>query len=315
MTAPSNPKEKVALLSRQKFVMMPSVFLDQLCKNKEYAWVFLVLWDESSKGDVVEVTVSGLIEKCRMNVHTVKDALKWLQQNGYVKKFETPGMPNKYRLSIEGAFADSWATPGFQEPQAPKSPRPPRAWGSKTEIGTVENVENPETSVPDRDLSKRVDRASNLPACCAGAGNTGSDEALNEAEASQGLLPISPPKLDGGGVGKESEETPGRGNLLWTWPVPKSLEKYREKIIEFWKGKQGAKTLRSWKVQMTELQKLQVKYGDDAVDEQLTAAILAGNWHGIRVINYERYGIDSNKKKGVQVDMSIHPSYRPLSYD
>jgi hypothetical protein len=93
------------------------------------------------------------------------------------------------------------------------------------------------------------------------------------------------------------------------------LEQHKEKIIEFWRGKQGAKTLRSWKMQMTELEKLKVKYGDEALDEQLNAAILAGNWHGIRVVNYERYGIDTNKKRAATVDMNIHPSYRPLSYE
>lgn len=169
--------------------------------------------------------------------------------------------------------------------------------------------------VTDRGLEKGLTGGSNLPACCAGAGKAGSDERFNGAESHQGSLPSLSPKVDGGSVGKESEETPRGGKLFYTWPIPKSLEKHKEKIFTFWEGKQGAKTLRSWKMQMTELEKLQVKYGDESVDEQLTAAILAGNWHGIRVINYERYGIDAKKKKGVQVDMSIHPSYRPLSYD
>ena len=171
------------------------------------------------------------------------------------------------------------------------------------------------TSVRARVLGKDLTGVGTVPACCAGAGNIGSETASNEAEAIQGSLSCSFPKVNGDGVGKESEETPRKGNLLSTLPLPKSLEKHRQKIIEFWKGKQGAKTMRSWKMQMTELEKLQVKYGDEAVDEQLNAAILAGNWHGIRVINYERYGIDTNKKRATTVDMSIHPSYRPLSYD
>lgn len=169
--------------------------------------------------------------------------------------------------------------------------------------------------VTDRDLEKGLTGGSNLPACCAGAGNTGSQERFNGAESHQGSLSSLSPFLDGGSVGKESEETPRGGKSFCTWPIPKSLEKYKEKILTFWEGKKGGKTLRSWKMQMTELEKLQMKYGDESVDEQLTAAILAGDWHGIRVINYERYGIDKNQKRGVHVDMNIHPSYRPLSYD
>ncbi len=171
------------------------------------------------------------------------------------------------------------------------------------------------TSVRDRDLGESLTGVVTVPACCAGAGKTGSVQASNEAEAVQGSFSSSFPKVNGDGVGKESEETPRKGNLLSKLPLPESLEKHREKIIEFWRGKQGAKTMRSWKMQMTELEKLKVKYGDDAVDEQLNAAILAGNWHGIRVINYERYGIDASKKRATTVDMSIHPSYRPLNYD
>lgn len=169
--------------------------------------------------------------------------------------------------------------------------------------------------VRDRDSAKDLTGGSTVPACCAGAGKTGSDNPRVQQKAIQGSFEDSSPKGNGDGVGKESEETPGKGNLPLTWPMPKSLEKHREKIFEFWKGKQGAKTLRSWKVQMTELEKLQAKYGNDAVDEQLSAAILAGNWHGIRVVNYERYGIDKSRNRVTQVDMSAHPSYRPLSYE
>lgn len=295
--------------------MMPAVFLDVLAKNKEYAWVFLVLWDESSRLDVTQISLTKLVDRCKMNSHTIKDALRWMQENGYIKKIETPGMPNEYRLSIEGSFVNQPQTPGSWEPQASGSPRLLGAQGINQKIGTVRTGENPKTSVTDRDLEKGLTGGSNLPACCAGAGKAGSDERFNGAESHQGSLSSLSPKVDGGSVGKECEETPRGGKSFYTWPIPKSLEKHKEKIFTFWEGKQGAKTLRSWKMQMTELEKLQVKYGDESVDEQLSAAILAGNWHGIRVINYERYGIDAKKKKGVQVDMNIHPSYRPLSYD
>jgi hypothetical protein len=322
MTHSSDHKEKVAFVSRQKFVMMPATFLDQLNKNKEYAWVFLVLWDEASNANSAQISLSKLVDRCKMNVHTIKDALKWLQESGHVKKIEIIGMPNEYKLSIEGSFANGADTPGLGEPQALGSPRLRGALGTNHSTVTQKTVENDGNAVIARDLEKDLTGVAKLPACCAGAGNTGTSrdiptESSHPADAGSGQLSLSGsiPKVDGDGVGKESEETPRKGKLLSTLPLPKSLEKYKEKIFEFWRGKQGAKTLRSWKMQMTELEKLQVKYGDDAVDEQLSAAILAGNWHGIRVVNYERYGIDANKKRAATVDMNIHPSYRPLSYD
>lgn len=177
------------------------------------------------------------------------------------------------------------------------------------------------TSVRDRDLGKDLTGVATVPACCAGAGNTSNQQGnaatdahpVGSGSVQKSLL--TPLNSHGDGVGKESEETPRKGKELNTKTIPKSLEQHTEKILEFWRGKQGAKSLQSWKMQMTELEKLKVKYGDDVVDEQLTAAILAGNWHGIRVVNYERYGIDASKKRATTVDMNIHPSYRPLSHD
>lgn len=248
-------------------------------------------------------------------------ALKELRQFGYLQnkidRCDRTGrvLGEYYLVSDVTIGADQWhRRPGNPDAGFPDAGNP--------DAGTSKRPIHANASVRDRDLGKSLTGGSKLPACCAGAGNTGSDrelptEAKHPADAGSEQLPLSgfTPKQDGDGVGKESEETPRKGNLLSTWPLPKSLEKYKEKIVEFWRGKQGAKTLRSWKMQMTELEKLQVKHGDDAVDEQLNAAILAGNWHGIRVVNYERYGIDANKKRATTVDMSIHPSYRPLSYD
>lgn len=322
MTHSNDHKEKIAFVSRQKFVMMPATFLDQLNKNKEYAWVFLVLWDEASNANSAQISLSKLVDRCKMNVHTIKDALKWLQESGHVKKIEIAGMPNEYKLSIEGSFVNGADTPGFVEPQASGSPRLRGALGTNHSTVTQKTGENDQNAVIARDFKKDLTGVSTVPACCAGAGNTGTHrepptEASHPADAGSDRLPLSSsnPKGNGDGVGKESEETPRKGNLLSTLPLPKSLEQHKEKIFEFWRGKQGAKTLRSWKMQMTELEKLKVKYGDEAVDEQLNAAILAGNWHGIRVVNYERYGLDTNKKRAATVDMNIHPSYRPLSYD
>lgn len=247
-------------------------------------------------------------------------ALKELRDFGYLQN-KTDRCDKTGRVSGEYYLVTDMAISADRYHRRPGNPDAGNPDAGNPDAGTPKTPIHANTPVRDRDLGKDLTRGSTVPACCAGAGNTSKhtgNAKVPEHPATAGSVQkslLDSPKVDGDGVGKESEETPRKGNLLSTLPLPKSLEKHKEKIFEFWKGKQGAKTLRSWKMQMTELEKLQVKYGDDAVDEQLSAAILAGNWHGIRVVNYERYGLDASKKRSATVDMNIHPSYRPLSYD
>jgi hypothetical protein len=63
---------KRVTISRSRFVQVPSEFLDLLVKNKEYAWVFMVLWDKAGASREAWISVAGLIDACKMNVHTIK---------------------------------------------------------------------------------------------------------------------------------------------------------------------------------------------------------------------------------------------------
>jgi len=67
-----------------------------------------------------------------------------------------------------------------------------------------------------------------------------------------------------------------------------SLSRHEELIAEFWKVKKGSKGETAWKLLNTELVKLQSKYGDAVVEEQLQLAI-NGKWAGIRLSNYEQF--------------------------
>jgi hypothetical protein len=67
-----------------------------------------------------------------------------------------------------------------------------------------------------------------------------------------------------------------------------SLARHEREIIEFWKVKKGSKGETAWKLLNTELVKLQERYGDAVVEEQLQLAI-NGKWAGIRLSNYEQY--------------------------
>lgn len=77
--------------------------------------------------------------------------------------------------------------------------------------------------------------------------------------------------------------------------IPEDLNEYRSLIIDYWKGKKGAKTKQAWKMQITEFRKFITKYGKAVLKDQLEAAILDGTWKSIKVINYEQYYLKNNK--------------------
>ena len=72
--------------------------------------------------------------------------------------------------------------------------------------------------------------------------------------------------------------------------VPSSeLEKFSDAIFEFWRVKKGAKSKDAWGRLIKEISKIQAKYGDAVVAEQLDAGIQAGTWASITLKNYERF--------------------------
>jgi hypothetical protein len=70
--------------------------------------------------------------------------------------------------------------------------------------------------------------------------------------------------------------------------VCNELIKHRELIEEFWRGKKGSKGETAWKLLQTNLRKLQDKYGDAVVVEQLQLAI-NGKWAGVSFERYESF--------------------------
>ena len=74
--------------------------------------------------------------------------------------------------------------------------------------------------------------------------------------------------------------------------VPPSLQAHEDLIREFWKAKAGSKSEAGWKLLMTELQKIQDKYEDRVVREQLQLAA-ASRWKGVSLRNYEQFGVNT----------------------
>ena len=86
------------------------------------------------------------------------------------------------------------------------------------------------------------------------------------------------------------------------------LEKFKEDILTFWKAKKGAKNERAWSILLTELGKIQSKYGDSILLDQLQLGTQAGTWSSISLNRYEQF-----KPKGysaAQEQPSNHPASR-----
>ena len=126
-------------------------------------------------------------------------------------------------------------------------------------------------------------------------------------------LPSVPSLSIGEGVGMESEEGQREGN---DWTPRKhrpdlpsvsrskvvssrqpraNLSCHCDLIAEFWKCKAGAKSDKAWAFFQTELTKIQKKYGDRVLRDQLELAT-ASRWKSVTLKNYEQFGL--NKPMG-----------------
>ena len=77
--------------------------------------------------------------------------------------------------------------------------------------------------------------------------------------------------------------------------VQPPLHAHEDLIRVFWEAKAGSKSDAGWKLLNTELLKIQDRYGDRVVREQLEMAA-ANRWKGISLRNYEQYGVTAKKK-------------------
>ena len=88
-------------------------------------------------------------------------------------------------------------------------------------------------------------------------------------------------------------------NSLETLSLTPSLEKFEKLVREFFRLKKGSKSKTAWAHLMGGLTKIQDKYGDAVIEEQLMAAI-NGRWNGITLKNYEEFGKAKPKPQWVK---------------
>ena len=150
-------------------------------------------------------------------------------------------------------------------------------------------------SVVIRDLidsaMKGLHEGARLSAYHVGAGNTYSYE----------KPPLQfPPDLEVTPTPASTEAVPSKKkNSLETLSLTPELEKFEDLIREFFRLKKGSKSKTAWAHLMGGLKKIQDKYGDAVVKEQLMAAI-NGRWNGITLKNYEEFGKPKPKPQWVQ---------------
>ena len=154
-------------------------------------------------------------------------------------------------------------------------------------------------------LDQALDRGSSISAYHVGAGNTFSVNENLELQSPPGLEVTSSPA--------PTEAIPSKKrDSIETLSLIPNLEKFDDLIREFFRLKKGSKSKTAWAHLMTGLSKIQTKYGDTIVEEQLMAAI-NGRWNGITLKNYEEFGKPKPKPAWQQEPEMKHPAHRDFT--
>ena len=86
-----------------------------------------------------------------------------------------------------------------------------------------------------------------------------------------------------------------RKPLTWKKEIPASLDCHSDLIFGFWETKAGAKSKQAWALLMTELGKIQERYDDRSLRDQLELAT-ANRWKSVTLKNYEQFGLATAKQ-------------------
>ena len=165
---------------------------------------------------------------------------------------------------------------------------------------TICKFDIPESLLSRIDLARPdyLDRKS-FVCCLIDKALTGSDTLVERAEElpEQGRSTVSEASSSKSSVSKSSLK-----------PIAIGLEHFEDLIRDFWSVKGGSKGETAWKLLNTELLKIQKKYGDDVVSEQLQLAI-NGKFKGVTLTRYEQF----KPKAAASEPPSRHPAHRDAS--
>ena len=97
--------------------------------------------------------------------------------------------------------------------------------------------------------------------------------------------------------------------------VPDDLKHLEIPILDFWKVKKGSKSIKAWKLQITEYRKFIDKYGVDVLKDQLDAGTLAGTWKGLKLSHYEEQLKRINRFEKEPEPTTQHPNQKVVQFD
>ena len=97
--------------------------------------------------------------------------------------------------------------------------------------------------------------------------------------------------------------------------VPDDLKHLEIPILDFWKVKKGSKSIKAWKLQITEYRKFIEKYGVDVLKDQLDAGTLAGTWKGLKLSHYEEQLKRINRFEKEPEPTTQHPNQKVVQFD
>ena len=167
-----------------------------------------------------------------------------------------------------------------------------------------------------------------VPAYCVGAGervrethklplqfppqlevtSTPAQQTAVQAVSDTSSLPCVAREFEKGGTG--GKEKKGETTSKDLKPIPSNLRQHETLIREFWTCKKGSRNSRAWSLLLTELDKIQDKFGSERAQEQLTLAI-NGLWKGITFSNMQRF--EPAKKPWQQEPEMKHPAHRDFT--
>ena len=135
-----------AHLHRAAFVQIPLELLIASAERKGTVFVYGWLWHHAGRDDTAFPSIDTLASECRMKADDVRQALRYLVDQGWVTRHDRPGRTALFRVRMEALRPPAAATKPSQPTPPPNGgPHPSPKWGRRTRTKEQEprNKRNP----------------------------------------------------------------------------------------------------------------------------------------------------------------------------
>lgn len=260
--------EAGSVLTRARFAQAPIALLEACAERKGFLFVYLWLWHYAGRDDAAWPSVERLAAECHMAVRDVRLALRWLVDEGWVRREERPGKTTVFHVRLENPSPKkATPPPNDPSPKRGRAPLPQKGQGTPPPFGTP----NKRTEQEDRTRGH-----------------------------SPSVAPPSPKPVKARAADAAPTDR-GKGSKVFRpkpADVPAELAGVQAELLAFWAEKAGSRSQRAWLVLLTELGKIQchIDGGTQVVREQLAAGTQAG-WASCTFTNWLAYG--QKRQRGI----------------